>query len=101
VLGVLSVVADDPPRAGSIPPNSTAEERQEYLRLYHSCFACNGVLNLAIGIEVMVNAWFSLHFFEQQVGTCSVLAVRIHLLVYSFVLVPLRSSLSHSGWSEW
>eukprot|EP00935_MAST-01C_sp_MAST-1C-sp1_P000732 g732.t1 len=49
-----------------IRPNLTKVEQQEYLRLERSLLPSLAVAGLATGIEVAVNTWFSLGFFEQQ-----------------------------------
>jgi hypothetical protein len=100
--GVFFVVEEKDLPASFLLSNSTVvEEQQEFLRLNRNSIFCQAIVFLALGIEVIVNAWFSLHFFEQQVGAGSVFAMRIHLLIRSFVLTSLPLSLSHNGWSEW
>jgi hypothetical protein len=86
-------------------PHLTKEERQEYLRLERSRSAGLAVALLATGIEVAVNAWFSLGFFEQQVGGCTRLLAFMHSLILTHTPPPPprpSPSLSplHSGWSK-
>ena len=52
-------------------PNSTqlpTAEQKELLNLDRLRSACGAAAQLATATEVVVNAWFSLSFFEQQVG---------------------------------